>query len=821
MRVIHIHWARVLRRSLRILVGFVALLLLGWLGLTWYINAHKSEILAKVTTLLGERVHGDLHIRAMEPSLWKSFPDISLTQKDVTLRDSLWKTHGHSLLDVHDMYVQVNPFALFSHRTEITKITAAHGSIFLYVDSLGNSNTYILSRRDTTKKNRAALVDRFGLDDVHLWYVNESKLKLFHLYFKSLDGTATRTLTTMHMRLKARSHIHEFNFNTIRGSYLHEQDLDMNIALDYHLADKHLELPDQQIRIGGTPMNIAGNFYFNRKPPAFDIHLHSPAIKYSTALSWLSPNIKRVMAKYDFAKPIVIDVQVTGLTQYLSVPLVRLVYTVANNQFITPYGNIDNISYTGTYINEAIEGRGHGDDNSRVAMYRLSGSWNKIPFQSDTLSVTNLLKPVVSAHIKSTFDVPLINDILGGNSISFDRGTATADLRYNGGILADDPTLYGINGFVRITNAGMSYLPRNLVFTNMGATLYFVGDNLYFRNITMRSRNSSVTMEGDALHFLRLYFSDPGKVSLAWKVRGPMVNLNDFISFVGKRRTVASPGRKASSFTRIGHQLDQVLAVGNFSLDASLDKIVYRNFIAEKAVARLTVGQSGLILQQVQLSNGGGTLIISGMVNQAAPNNPFSLKATVKNADVARLFTSFDNFGQKAIAAENLKGRISAIADVKGNVTEAGVIIKNSINGTVSFNLADGELNHFAPLEKVGRFVFKKRNLSAVAVKDLHGQFDIAGSKVTIRPMEIQTSVVNMNVQGVYGLNGGTDIYMEVPLRNPEKEEARTPLGWLLRKGKGFVLHLRAQDPTGEGVKIGWDPLRKGRKSTEEKLTSE
>jgi hypothetical protein len=210
--------------------------------------------------------------------------------------------------------------------------------------------------------------------------------------------------------------------------------------------------------------------------------------------------------------------------------------------------------------------------------------------------------------------------------------------------------------------------------------------------------------------------------------------------------------------------------------------------------------------------------MISGLVNQAAPNNPFTLKATVRNADISRLFTSFDNFGQKAITAENLKGRVDVDADVRGNVTEAGVIIRNSINGTVSFTLVNGEINHFAPFEKVGRFVFKKRNLSAVSVKDLHGQFDVAGSRVIIHPMEIQTSVVNMNVQGVYGLQGGTDIYMEVPLRNPEREEARTPASWLLRKGKGFVLHLRAQDETGEGVKIGWDPMRKGRKATEVKL---
>jgi hypothetical protein len=35
------------------------------------------------------------------------------------------------------------------------------------------------------------------------------------------------------------------------------------------------------------------------------------------------------------------------------------------------------------------------------------------------------------------------------------------------------------------------------------------------------------------------------------------------------------------------------------------------------------------------------------------------------------------------------------------------------------------------------------------------------------------------------------------------------------------VLHLRAQDPDGTGVKIGWDPLRHGRKAIEEALSEQ
>jgi hypothetical protein len=327
-------------------------------------------------------------------------------------------------------------------------------------------------------------------------------------------------------------------------------------------------------------------------------------------------------------------------------------------------------------------------------------------------------------------------------------------------------------------------------------------------------------MEGDALHFLRLYFTDPGKVNLSWRVRGPFVNLNDFLGFVAKRRKPQAryqPGR-TNAISRINYQLNRVLEAASFSLDARINRMLYRSFVAEDVIARVTISQRGIVLRQAQVRHGGGSLSISGSIDQSAPNNPFQIKADVQRANVSSLFASFENFGQRAIGAKNLAGFITSTTDVTGNVSDDGSILKNSFNGTVRFQLDDGQINHFAPFEKIGKFIFKKRNLSAVTVKELKGELVIKGPKILIHPMNIQTSVLNMDVQGVYGIGGGTDIYIQVPLRNPEREGAKTPFGMILRKGKGIVLHLRAQDPDGSGVKIGWDPLRHGKKATEEAL---
>jgi hypothetical protein len=86
-----------------------------------------------------------------------------------------------------------------------------------------------------------------------------------------------------------------------------------------------------------------------------------------------------------------------------------------------------------------------------------------------------------------------------------------------------------------------------------------------------------------------------------------------------------------------------------------------------------------------------------------------------------------------------------------------------------------------------------------ITLSELNGDFDIMGDKITINPMEISSSVLNMDVAGVYGLTNGTDIALDVPLRNPKNDSKITDKEELQKKRfKGIVLHIRAHEEEGK-----------------------
>lgn len=70
----------------------------------------------------------------------------------------------------------------------------------------------------------------------------------------------------------------------------------------------------------------------------------------------------------------------------------------------------------------------------------------------------------------------------------------------------------------------------------------------------------------------------------------------------------------------------------------------------------------------------------------------------------------------------------------------------------------------------------------------------------------INSSVLNMNIAGVYAFSKGTNIALDVPLRNPKKDEDITNKQELNeRRMKGIVLHILASDGDDGKIKFGWN----------------
>ncbi|CAL1518256.1 AsmA-like C-terminal region-containing protein [Chitinophaga sp. MM2321] len=787
--------------------SIIGLIILLFLGLTWYMHANKANFLKQITSQLNDHINGKLTIQDMEPSLFRSFPNVSIALKKVVLQDSLWQQHHHTLLDVDYIFVRVNTLSLLRKHVDVREVTLQNGTVYMYTDTSGYSNTYVFQRQaDTTakKSTRSVNIKQISMEHITFQIENEQKQKRFNLDVQYLEGRLNATDTGMHLIVRSEILAKDFAFNIAKGSYLKNKMLGLNLSLFYNKKTKQLIIPQQEIKIDKHPVQIGGQFTFSEKPPPFFLKINANQVLLQDAATWLLPNIATKLSNINLKTPLDAEASLQGHMQFRDTPHVVVTWKTTNNVLVTTMGEWTNCSFTGRYNNEVSPGEGHTDENSAVNIFQLRAELGGVPLKADTIRVMNLKQPLLRGHFQSEFPLVNLNNPAEEAPIQFKAGTATADLYYTGPILKNDNTPSSMDGIVQVQKGDLTYMPRNLSFHDCSATLRFTGQDLYLENVRIQSVKSALQMDGKVKNMLNLYFTAPEKIELEWNIRSPLVDLNEFKSFLAPRKKGKhTASKKKSNISRVSRQLEVVLDASNVNMQVQLDKVIFQHFSAQQVKASIALTQTDLLLNKLSLQHAGGSAQVTGSVHPQGNNNTFKMNATISNVRIAQLFYAFDNFGLASLKSDNLRGIVSAKADIKGNVLDNGTLAKHSLFGNVSFNLKDGALINFGPLEDIGNFVFRRRRLDSITFENLSNTLNIQGNKISIPPMRIASSAVNIDLNGVYGLTGGTNINMTIPLRNPAKDSAVTDKAEKRRRSKkGIVVHLHAVSGSDGKVKI-------------------
>ncbi|WP_158618149.1 AsmA family protein [Chitinophaga lutea] len=799
---------RWIRISLISAGSLLALVIVLWLILALVMRSRKQAILSEITQQLSETIDGDLVIRDMEPSLLRGFPNISVTLKDVTLKDSLFNRHGHTLLDVREVFVKVNPFAILRNQVDIRQITLENGAIYLYTDSTGYSNTYLFKgkKKSPSAKPKEPTIRDIRMRNILFTFENQPKFKLYRLDIRSLRGDMDYKNGGWVCRVRKEIKILDLTFNTSKGSYAKDKTLTADVKVSWDKVKKILNIAEQPFRFDGQPVKIAAEFNLSTRPAHFNLHIAAESIPFRMATSLVTPNISSKLDSLDFEKPLNVYADVRGRMQFRDTPYVRVTWNTDNNVMTGKNISLERVGFKGAFLNEVNPNMGHNSANSRLSIYDFRAEFDSIPVSADTIRVLNLQQPVLTGRFKSQFPLTRLTHPIGAHLFNFTKGTALVDLEYAGGWDPKDTVAGYIKGVVQIKDGGFVYVPRNQTVQECQATLDFTGADLYFRNVRLRSGSSTMQLEGSIKNMLNFYFAAPEKIQMDWTLNSPLVNLNEFQRFFVKRdrKQAAASRNQRHKASRVLRQLEVVLEECSVNIQLAVNKIRYRQFAADNVRAGLHLSKEQVRVFEVALQTAGGSMVVNGHIDHAGNgNDKFRMDARIRQVQVDQLFRSFENFGQDGIEAKNLKGTFSATANITGGMREDATVKPHSMFGSVTFDLNKGALVHFEPLENLGRFVFRKRDMSNITFERIHNTLDIRGNKIIIRPMLIASSVLNIQLEGVYGMPRGTDIKMQVPLRNPKKDELVTDADELRKRRKsGIVINLNAVDDGSGKVKL-------------------
>ena len=804
----------------------LGLLLILWLVLVGYILMKKPELLKKVNTEIKDRTGGDGSIGDIDISFFRHFPHITLHLSKVMLRDSLWQQHHHDLLTAENVDLRVSFLSsLFTGKPQIDKIFLQQGSIYLYTDSTGYSNTSMLHRKDSTATgntdNKEAKLPEISLADVKFVMERQDKKKLFDFDIRRLTCQIEKDNRTLFAELSLDLQVKSFSFNTEKGSFLKDQALAGHLRLQFNTRSKILQANKQSIQIAGHSFLLSGRFFPEVSPDPFFLSIEAQNIPYRKATALLTPALQQKLDQYDIDKPVTVTATLDAGSADDHTPQINVRMNLVKSDINTPIGRFSEASFNASFTNEWIHGHKREDENSGLRFLLFSGSWSSIPVRADTLTITNLKHPLLISDLHSKFALTKLNELTGSRSIQFQKGTGDLNITYKGPLSANDSTAVSINGALAIDSATINYLPYQFLLTDCHGKIHFKDQDLSIDRLEAHAGSSRMVVKGMAKNLISLMDKAPGNVSIDWSLSSPRLNVGDFTALAGKPM-VSVPARIGKNdknlFGGPTNRLDRLLSDGAIHLQLEATDLIYKNFSGAHAKAELLFSGDEIKLNNMMIEQGGGSLTLSGRLHRAndgAPN-PVTLQSHMDGVDLPKTFTAFSNFGQQALLDKNLKGRLTADVNMTGLLTDKAVLIQKSLKGTVSFSIKGGQLLDFDPMEKLQETVLKKRDLSEIHFAELKNQLDLDTSTLTIHRMEIQSTAFTFFVEGTYNWKTGADLSLQVPLSNLKKD--RNPEIPPDNKGTdsktGISLRLRAKTQDDGKLKISWDPFKRALKAT-------
>lgn len=805
-------------------VALVVLLISLTLAIAYW---NRDALLLKVTSELNKGIDGKFEIGSINFTFLHSFPNFSITLQNVTLHDNQFQRSGQQLLSAKKVFVDIAFYPLLKKQIAINSIELNEADIFLFKTQRGETNSDIFNRKAdsvSTNVNHHELpfvsgVNQIDFTDVSMVYVDSTREKVISFKFLDTKNSIMPTDSGYDISIAGKVHFDSLHFNSKSGSFLENEGASIILYTNLNTQTKSLTiLPASTVRFEKTSIELNGNFQV-KKNGLFTIAFKSNSADPVKMQTLLNERLKKTLEKFRIKEPITVEVVLNGVSTPGNIPAVDIVFSTKETDL--GYASLDfsSVALTGSFTNHIDDSRVKDNNNSKVIISHFKGEMEEIPIEGN-VSFTKLQDPIIDLSFTSKLTHKDLNAHLDNDRFVLNKGNFISRVKYKGKLseyLDPTRTRYSgkLNGSVAATNGSLFYKPKKIQVDQVQLNAVFTENLFEIKNLTLELNGSPIALHGTVKDFIPFFIQPKNKAVVALDVSSTKLDLTPVTT--PRQTKKKSKRQNQQSRKRMTELMDLVYDRLEFDVNLSVKELTFRKFKAQNISGRVKLNNQHLNANPLSMTVAGGTMNLNFSMNNLFENiTPMAVKAGIRNADIKELFLNFNHFNQKAIHADNLRGKISADVNFSANVNDAYNLITSSMRGTLDCKIVNGGIVNFEPMENMSNFLFKKRDFSDVEFAELISNFSIKGTDMDISRMEIQSTVLSFFVEGRYSFTDSTSLSVQIPLSNLKKRDKNFKpknIGTHAKAGPSVFLHVHRDKDINSKIKIDYDPFKKWAKN--------
>jgi len=349
---------------------------------------------------------------------------------------------------------------------------------------------------------------------------------------------------------------------------------------------------------------------------------------------------------------------------------------------------------------------------------------------------------------------------------------------------------------------GIKFNNRNIDFRDVNGRV-LIRDNTVTDNFRFTFNDQKMKLSGKFLNFPGWLAGNPvklsGSASLSASIIKPELFMNT--SSGTKEKVKAVPER---AFLTLPDDI-------NAELDFYLDTLIYKTFDARHITGTLSIRPKMWNFRTINLNSQKGKVSGNGLVVQN-PDRSFTGRGsfTVADVDVNQAFTTFHNFGQGFLKAENIAGSLSGTISLVLPVDSLLKPIMSSLTAEGKYILTNGALIDFDPVKALSSFI-ELSELENIKFNQLENDFFIKNNYFYVPQMDIRSSAVDLSVNGKHSFENDYQYHVKMRLSEILSNKARKnrtlsdEFGEVEDDGLGRTSVFLKIDGKGEDVKVSYD----------------
>ncbi len=788
----------------------------GALSLGYY---YQDQILQRFVQEANRYLTVPVSAQQVSLAFLSSFPRVSVALDDVKIAGH---TDAPELIEVAHVNFSFNVWALLQGKYLIDRVVLRQGRLYLHVDAEGHRNFTIFRSAtpspdaDAPRSPLAFRLETIVLDQIAVDYVDEPLQHHTEMVAQRME--AALEVHGAEYGIRLQGNLFSQGIRVEDATYFALKNLLVDARLSYNHQQQHWQIMPSALQLEKGGLTVSGHLD-HADGTNLNLAVGGDNTDIQTLLSLLPTSVVEPLLAYRSEGEVYFEGTVNG---YLPRPHVNVRFGCKDASLYHPdyQKQLQHLHLTGHFTNGAQQTL----TTSELSLQDVEGTLNGRRVRGNLL-VRDFRDQYLEAQVQTDINVQSLLSFYPMAELRAASGHITADITLAGRLRDMRSTRLAqrqrtrSSGSLTLRDFHVQLAKYPLPFRRLNGNFTFQNNDVGISDFSGYVGHSHFQLNGFFRNAIAYVLSPTQPLSVEADLRSSLVDLDELLS-----GTMNEPESRESSELTNQSEWQATTAKQPYrfhlnprfsvNFNCRVDRVKFRRFKGTNLRSRLEVERQVARVRSLSVNAAGGSASASGTVNaQRAQSVQVRATSDFKGIHADSLFYIFENFQQNFLTARHLKGNLFAKVDWVMNFDRTLRLDYPSLLVTADTRIADGELNDFAPIQEMARFV-DEEHLSRLRFGNLSNRIRIANEKVYIPAMEVHNNVSSITVEGVHTFSNVLDYRFEMPLRDVHLRSRRARERAQQRKksfgeiapddAKPMKLFLTARGPV-DDYKIAYD----------------